>query len=152
MRICKKCGSSNFYKEIYCRECARISSKKWKLDNVEKKRVSDEKYRMDNRLELKVRYLKTKNNLEKFRIKNSFRYGAKVRGTPRWANREMMQCLYQVRNSYRLMGLNAHVDHIIPLRSKIVCGLHVEHNLQLILGKENSSKGNRRWPDMPLGE
>lgn len=41
------------------------------------------------------------------------------------------------------------VDHIVPIKSKLVCGLHVEHNLQLLTKTANSSKGNRVWPDMP---
>jgi hypothetical protein len=42
-----------------------------------------------------------------------------------------------------------HVDHIVPLVSKFVCGLHCEANLQLLPGPENQRKGNRVWPDMP---
>ena len=41
------------------------------------------------------------------------------------------------------------VDHVVPIRSKIVCGLNVPANMQLLHKSLNSSKGNRHWPDMP---
>lgn len=46
-------------------------------------------------------------------------------------------------------GIAFEVDHIIPLQSKIVCGLHNEANLSVIPAIENNRKGNRYWPDMP---
>lgn len=38
-----------------------------------------------------------------------------------------------------------HVDHIIPLVHPLVCGLHVETNLQAIDPIKNIKKSNR-WP------
>lgn len=39
------------------------------------------------------------------------------------------------------------VDHIIPLSSKVVCGLHWEGNLRVITNEENGHKGNKLLPE-----
>lgn len=49
----------------------------------------------------------------------------------------------------RMTGEPWEVDHIVPLRSDIVCGLHNEHNLAVITAKANITKRNRSWPNMP---
>lgn len=39
-------------------------------------------------------------------------------------------------------GVKHHVDHIIPLQSDVVCGLHVENNLRVIPATMNIRKSN----------
>lgn len=46
-------------------------------------------------------------------------------------------------------GIKWHVDHVVPLRSANVCGLHTHSNIQVIPAVANISKSNRYWPDMP---
>jgi len=44
---------------------------------------------------------------------------------------------------YKHTGIKWHVDHVIPLCGKDVCGLHVWNNLAVIPALENLRKGNR---------
>lgn len=78
------------------------------------------------------------------------RYASKLNATPTWADIEAIRRIYQEARELRLStGDSWHVDHIVPLRSKLVCGLHVEYNLRIIPGAENSRKSNRYWEYMP---
>lgn len=78
------------------------------------------------------------------------RKAAKIQATPAWSNDFFIGEIYELAKlRERMVGGRWHVDHIVPLQSVIVCGLHVESNLQVIPGPRNESKGNRHWPDMP---
>lgn len=69
---------------------------------------------------------------------------------PSWAEREKIDDYYFAADFLSMVtGEWYHVDHIVPLQGKTVCGLHNEFNLQVIEGSENQSKSNLRWPDMP---
>ena len=84
----------------------------------------------------------------KRRARTADRRVRRVQQTPSWANREAIQRVYE--EAQRLSdhtGLPHHVDHIIPLRGKLVCGLHVEQNLRVIPGSENVRKSNRYEPE-----
>lgn len=76
-------------------------------------------------------------------------YGAeyrarKINATPKWANQEYIRIWYEVaRLEEARTGRKCHVDHIVPLNSPIVCGLHVETNLCVMFAEDNIRKGNR---------
>lgn len=105
-------------------------TKRWKEKNIQ--RVSE--------------YRKTyaAKNKHKFAFYNSRRRTAKIMAFPNWADKDEIKSLYKKAS---ILGMQ--IDHIVPLKSKLVCGLHVENNLQLLPKYENLSKGNRSWPDMP---
>jgi hypothetical protein len=78
------------------------------------------------------------------------RYAQKVGATPAWADQKAILTFYQEAAKITAeTGIHHHVDHIVPILSTKVCGLHVQHNLQILEMTANIRKGNRHWPDQP---
>ena len=77
------------------------------------------------------------------------RSARKILATPLWADVFAMRRLYEeaARKTVET-GFPHQVDHIVPLVSRMVCGLHTQHNLAVITKNENQEKSNRFWPDM----
>lgn len=61
---------------------------------------------------------------------------AEIRQRPIWADMNKIKDIYVNRPD------DCHVDHIIPLRGKLVSGLHVAENLQYLPIAENMRKHN----------
>ena len=68
--------------------------------------------------------------------------------TPKWLtafDRKRIDIIYHVRDLLiERTGEIYHVDHIVPLRGKDVCGLHVPGNLRVIPKSENLRK-YKKW-------
>lgn len=75
---------------------------------------------------------------------------ARVQATPIWADaihRARVAQIYAVTQQLQeLTGTVYNVDHIVPLISTSVCGLHVWWNLQPLTEIENAIKGNTLDP------
>ncbi len=61
----------------------------------------------------------------------------KIQATPVWSDLKIVQRFYL----HCPEGMT--IDHIIPLKGKIVCGLHVINNLQYLTPLENCRKANK---------
>src|SRR3990167_1988903 len=82
-------------------------------------------------------------NPDKVRAWNGTRRATQRRATPPWANLSLIKEIYAKAGAlWRDTGEVHHVDHIIPLAHPRVCGLHVQANLQVLLGVENMRKSN----------
>ena len=68
------------------------------------------------------------------------RRATQLNATPKWLTKNDKE---KIRKIYAKCPKGYHVDHIIPLRGKSVCGLHVPNNLRIITAHKNQSKGNR---------
>ena len=62
---------------------------------------------------------------------------------PPWADKSAIRELYiKARQLTLETGVKHEVDHIIPSNHNLVCGLHVENNLQILTEFENIRKSN----------
>jgi hypothetical protein len=72
------------------------------------------------------------------------RRALRIKATPLWVDLSEIEAFYK--NAAMLTaetGIRYSVDHIMPLKGKSSCGLHVPWNLQVITLESNIIKGNR---------
>ena len=88
----------------------------------------------------KAHYAQNKAKVFEYSVR---RARTKKQQTPAWADLMAMRRIYA-----RCIELNTaaghiayHVDHVVPLRGKLVSGLHVQDNLRIVSAKENLKKG-----------
>lgn len=161
-----------------CRECGRLQAAEWRTANRDASRAIYAKSYQENKERIleQNKLDTTKNNEyskvyrennkeqrrlsgEKWRAKNKVltcflanaRRAKKLQATPKWAETEQKEIEALYREAARLQeetGTKYHVDHIIPLQSDLVCGLHCLANLQILTQTENNKKSNKFDPDI----
>lgn len=77
----------------------------------------------------------------------SARRALQIQACPKWVrSADIISIYHQCRQATESTSIPHHVDHIVPLKSKYVCGLHVPWNLRVITAEENLQKSNKFKP------
>ena len=132
------------------REKFLAAGAKWRSENREKSRIATRRWQANNPEKFKADHANwRRKNADKRAAKQMLRKATKMKATPKWSNDFFISEAYHLaalRTKY--LGFPWHVDHIVPLKSKLVCGLHSHTNIQVIPAIQNIRKHNRYWPGM----
>jgi uncharacterized protein YbcC (UPF0753/DUF2309 family) len=177
MKACTKCKANKIFSEFskmktgkfglrsWCKSCDSKEAKKWQSLNKDKAANTSKDWYEKNKTTASAAMrnwyqenkLKKKTAQKAWAVKNKDKVNAsiasrkakKLTATPDWANKEKISVIYEYAKLCTLvMKKSFHVDHIVPLVSTKVCGLHVEKNLQVLEASQNILKKNHHWPDM----
>lgn len=146
---CTKCSEimdseTNFSKDKHtadgykseCKTCVhvRTSTDDFKAAQAERNRV---RYLQDLDRNREIRRNHYYENKDMYKVNCANRRAAKLNATPKWADMD------KIKEIYLNCPEGYEVDHIYPLQSDLVCGLHIPINLQYLTMSENRSKGNK---------
>lgn len=144
-------------------EKLRAALAEWHLKNPEKSRAirlktitknreaiiarKREAYRRDPQKHLERNKAWQQQNRHKTRLYTKKNCKGRKHATPPWLTKEqwheIKQFYWLAQDCSIVTGERYWVDHIVPLRGKTVCGLHVPWNLQVLPREVNQRKSNR---------
>jgi len=133
----------SMHKEVVAKSIAN-----WEANNPEKKEAGRKRWRERNRERylLACRYAGRSwrvNNRGAVNAKTARRRAVIHFASVAWADGAAVKAFYDeaVRTTIE-SGIPHQVDHVVPLQSPFVCGLHNEFNLRVITALENQKKHN----------
>lgn len=135
-----------------CLECGKTKSPRWAKKGTQCNICYNKEYRIKNKKILRKKAKEYRlNNKEKineckrrYRAKTgkhkkavAARKALKRASMPKWI------CKKEILNIYKNCPKGMTVDHIIPLKNDLVCGLHVPSNLRYLSVSDNCKKWNK---------
>jgi ABC-type nitrate/sulfonate/bicarbonate transport system substrate-binding protein len=113
-----------------CPPCNTAATRKWRQKNKEAVNANQRAYKKANRAI--------------YTAAQAQRRAGLGTATPVWADTDEISLIYkQAKSLEKLLGIDIHVDHVVPLKGETVCGLHVPDNLKITKAVDNMRKGNR---------
>ena len=139
-----------------CMECARLSTESIRIKETDEqrslrlkknaKRASDwRKSNPDHKGTQIAKINWKRENPAKVYASTASRRASKLLRTPKWMDATQKaenDFTYEYCSALRSIGMDYHVDHVVPLQGKEVSGFHVPWNLQVIHAKDNLRKAN----------
>jgi hypothetical protein len=130
------------------RDSVLEGKKRYYRENKDKCREMNKSWSAKNRDVINNLHKKWYKNNKHKALANTRIFQAKRRqAMPKWLTKDdkwLIEQAYELSAlRTKIFGFKWHVDHIIPLSNKLVCGLHVIENLQVIPASENLSKTNK---------
>ena len=126
-------------------EASKAAGKRYYEKNKEAVKARANARPKDEVIQYKKKYKEA--NPELYKALTSVRKRRHRKASPRWLTKDqklaMRQLYLQAMELTKLTGERYVVDHIIPLISDEVCGLHVPWNLRVITQEENLRKSNK---------
>lgn len=125
-------------------EKSRAKGNAFRNKHLEQRRLDDRTRYANNPEPSKARATAwNRSHPENFRHHVAMRRARLAQATPAWLTREQRAEIRSIYAKAVALGPGFEVDHIIPLRGRSVCGLHVPWNLRVIPKRDNRKKSNR---------
>lgn len=132
------------------REASIAATKKWIAENREHNLAWRRQHREVNRERVAAKKREwNRANPGRVAGHNRARAAGRKQATVSWADQQKIAAIYSEAAQFREAGIDVHVDHLVPLKHPLVCGLHNEFNLRIVSAHENMSKHNQLLDSLP---